>query len=102
MPTLNLKPTHKMVKDYCTALEGFVQLGMRHEGTARTEALGIDGLPYLCGRLMPLDEATTRTMTTKPLATRGSQLYRAFGVSDHVSRSLEHGMGRALRPKGDA
>ena len=35
MSTLNLKPTHKPVKDYYAALERFAQLGVRHESAVR-------------------------------------------------------------------
>ena len=35
MPTPNLKPTHKSVKDYYAALERFAQLGVRHESAVR-------------------------------------------------------------------
>ena len=35
MPALNLKPTHKSVKDYYAALERFAQLGVRHESAVR-------------------------------------------------------------------
>ena len=36
MPTLNLKPTHKSVKDYYAALDRFANLGVTHETAVRT------------------------------------------------------------------
>ena len=35
MPVLNLKPTHKVVKDYYGALERFARLGVTHESAVR-------------------------------------------------------------------
>ena len=35
MPTLNLKPTHKVVKSYYAALDRFAQLGVMHESAVR-------------------------------------------------------------------
>ena len=35
MPTLNLKPTHKSVKDYYAALDDFARLGVTHETAVR-------------------------------------------------------------------
>lgn len=47
MATLNLKPTHKAVRDYYAALEGFAQLGVRHEGAVR---VAFQGLLEHCAR----------------------------------------------------
>ena len=41
MPSLNLKLTYKAIKDYCTALEGFARLGVRHEGAMRATFQGL-------------------------------------------------------------
>ena len=35
MPTINLKPTHKAVKDYYAELDQFAELGVSHEGAVR-------------------------------------------------------------------
>ena len=36
MPTLNLKPTHKPIKDYYAALDQFNRLGVTHETAVRS------------------------------------------------------------------
>ena len=36
MPTLNLKPTHKPVRQYYEALGAYAELGVRHEGAVKT------------------------------------------------------------------
>ena len=47
MPALNLKPTHKAVKDYYAALAAFAQLGVTHEGAVRA---AFQRLLEHCGR----------------------------------------------------
>ena len=47
MPKLNLKPTHKAVKDYYKALEQFDRLGFVHESTVRS---AFQNLLASCGR----------------------------------------------------
>ena len=47
MPKLNLKPTHKAVKDYYSALEQFDRLGLVHESTVRS---AFQNLLTWCGR----------------------------------------------------
>ena len=47
MPKLNLKPTHKAVKDYFMALEQFDRLGLVHESTVRS---AFQNLLASCGR----------------------------------------------------
>ena len=36
MPTLNIKPTHKPIKNYYTELEEYAKVGAEHEGAVRT------------------------------------------------------------------
>ena len=36
MPTLNIKPTHKPIKNYYTELEAYTKIGAEHEGAVRT------------------------------------------------------------------
>ena len=36
MPTLNIKPTHKPIKNYYTELQEYAKVGAEHEGTVRT------------------------------------------------------------------
>ena len=36
MPTLNIKPTHKPIKNYYAELEGYMKIGAAHEGAVRT------------------------------------------------------------------
>ncbi|MDE0397511.1 MAG: N-6 DNA methylase [Candidatus Poribacteria bacterium] len=36
MPTLNIKPTHKPIKNYYAELEAYTKIGVEHEGTVRT------------------------------------------------------------------
>ena len=36
MPTLNIKPTHKPIKNYYTELEEYATVGAEHEGAVRT------------------------------------------------------------------
>ena len=47
MPVLNLKPTHKAVKDYYAALERFARLGVTHESAVRA---AFQGLLESCAR----------------------------------------------------
>ena len=36
MPALNIKPTHKPIKNYYTELEEYAKVGAEHEGAVRT------------------------------------------------------------------
>ena len=36
MPTLNIKPTHKPIKNYYAELEAYTKIGAKHEGAVRT------------------------------------------------------------------
>ena len=36
MPTLNIKPTHKPIKNYYAELEAYAKIGVEHEGAVRT------------------------------------------------------------------
>ena len=36
MPTLNIKPTHKPIKNYYAELEAYAKIGAEHEGAVRT------------------------------------------------------------------
>lgn len=36
MPTLNIKPTHKPIKNYYIELEEYAKVGAEHEGAVRT------------------------------------------------------------------
>ena len=47
MTTLNLKPTHKPIKDYYYALDQFDQLGFTHETAVRS---AFQSLLQHCGR----------------------------------------------------
>ena len=47
MTTLNLKPTHKPIKDYYDALNQFDQLGFTHETAVRS---AFQSLLQHCGR----------------------------------------------------
>ena len=35
MPTLNIKPTHKSIKNYYTELKTYAKIGAEHEGAVR-------------------------------------------------------------------
>ena len=35
MPTLNIKLTHKPIKNYYTELEAYMKIGAEHEGAVR-------------------------------------------------------------------
>ena len=47
MTTLNLKPTHKPIRDYYNALDQFDQLGFTHETAVRS---AFQSLLHHCGR----------------------------------------------------
>ena len=47
MATLNLKPTHKPIRDYYDALDQFDQLGFTHETAVRS---AFQSLLQHCGR----------------------------------------------------
>ena len=46
MPTLNIKPTHKPIKNYYTELEEYAKVGAEHEGAVRTAFQNL--LQYYC------------------------------------------------------
>ena len=47
MPTLNLKPTHKAIRDYYTTLQQYEQQGIKHEGAVSSP---FEGLLHACAK----------------------------------------------------
>ncbi len=48
MPTLNIKPSHKTIKNYYVELEKYAQLGAQNEGTVRAAFQSL--LQHYCGQ----------------------------------------------------
>ena len=60
MPTLNLKPTHKPVKTYYTALDQFAQLGITHETAVRAAFQSLlEHCARQCGWTLVLEHAVS-------------------------------------------
>ena len=49
MPTLNIKPTHKPIKNYYTELKAYAKIGAEHEGAVRTAFQNL--LQHYCRQL---------------------------------------------------
>ena len=79
MPDINIKTTHKPIKNYYTELERYAQLGEENEGTVRTAFQNL--LQYYCHRsnLTLLCEKTHYTPEKKRIIPDG-EVVDAFGL----------------------
>ena len=81
MTTLNLKPTHKPIKDYYDALDQFDQLGFTHETAVRS---AFQSLLQHCGRAFNWTLVPEYSMTSLISQTNNSPLIRgARGVKNN-------------------
>ncbi len=96
MPDLNIKPTHKPIRNYYSELKAYAELGAEHEGTVRTAFQNL--LQNYCRRAgLTLVCEKTRTL---PLATGGYKRIRIDGeVVDGYG--LPHGHWEAKDTQDD-
>ena len=92
MPTLNIKPSHKPIKNYYVELEKYAQLGEQNEGTVRAAFQSL--LQHYCGQsdLTLLCEKTHYT-PEKRRVTPDGEIVDTFG--------LPHGHWEAKDTKDD-
>ena len=92
MPTLNIKPSHKPIKNYYLELEKYAQLGEQNEGTVRAAFQSL--LQHYCGQsdLTLLCEKTHYTPEKKRVTPDG-EIVDTFG--------LPHGHWEAKDTKDD-
>ena len=92
MPILNIKPSHKPIKNYYVELEKYAQLGQRNEGTVRAAFQSL--LQHYCGQsdLTLLCEKTHYTSEKKRVTPDG-EIVDTFG--------LPHGHWEAKDTKDD-
>jgi predicted helicase len=71
MPTLNIKPTHKPIKNYYTELEAYTKIGAEHEGAVRTAFQTL--LQHYCRQadLLLVCEKTRYTKTNRRIQLDG-------------------------------
>ena len=71
MPTLNIKPTHKPIKNYYTELEAYTKIGAKHEGAVRTAFQTL--LQHYCRQadLLLVCEKTRYTKTNRRIQVDG-------------------------------
>ncbi len=71
MPTLNIKPTHKPIKNYYTVLEAYTKIGAEHEGAVRTAFQTL--LQHYCRQadLLLVCEKTRYTKTNRRIQLDG-------------------------------
>ena len=80
MTTLNIKPTHKPIRDYYDALDQFDQLGFTHETAVRS---AFQSLLQHCGRAFNWTLVPEHSMTPLIIQTNNSSLIRgARGVKN--------------------
>ena len=79
MPTLNIKPTHKPIKNYYAELETYTKIGEEHEGTVRIAFQNL--LQHYCRQvnLILVCEKTRHTKTNKRIRLDG-EVVDAFGL----------------------
>ena len=79
MPTLNIKPTHKPIKNYYAELEAYTKIGAEHEGAVRTAFQNL--LQHYCRQvdLILVCEKTRQTKTNKRIRLDG-EIVDAFGL----------------------
>ncbi|MDD9975137.1 MAG: N-6 DNA methylase [Candidatus Poribacteria bacterium] len=79
MPTLNIKPTHKPIKNYYTELKEYEKIGAEHEGTVRIAFQNL--LQHYCRQvnLILVCEKTRYTKTNKRIRLDG-EVVDAFGL----------------------
>ena len=79
MPTLNIKPTHKPIKNYYTELKEYEKIGAEHEGAVRIAFQNL--LQHYCRQvnLILVCEKTRQTKTNKRIRLDG-EVVDAFGL----------------------
>ena len=79
MPTLNIKPTHKPIKNYYTELKEYEKIGAAHEGAVRIAFQNL--LQHYCRQvnLILVCEKTRQTKTNKRIRLDG-EVVDAFGL----------------------
>ncbi|MDE0326531.1 MAG: N-6 DNA methylase, partial [Candidatus Poribacteria bacterium] len=79
MPTLNIKPTHKPIKNYYTELKEYEKIGAEHEGAVRIAFQNL--LQHYCRQvnLILVCEKTRYTKTNKRIRLDG-EVVDAFGL----------------------
>ena len=79
MPTLNIKPTHKPIKNYYAELEAYTKIGAEHEGTVRIAFQNL--LQHYCRQvdLILVCEKTRQAKTNKRIRLDG-EVVDAFGL----------------------
>ena len=79
MPTLNIKPTHKPIKNYYAELEAYTKIGAEHEGAVRIAFQNL--LQHYCRQvnLILVCEKTRYTKTNKRIRLDG-EVVDAFGL----------------------
>ncbi|MDE0468337.1 MAG: N-6 DNA methylase [Candidatus Poribacteria bacterium] len=79
MPTLNIKPTHKPIKNYYTELKEYEKIGAEHEGAVRIAFQNL--LQHYCRQvnLILVCEKTRYTKTNKRIRLDG-EIVDAFGL----------------------
>lgn len=61
MPRLNLKPSHKAIRDYYATLQQYTEQGIRHEGAVSSP---FDTLLHACAKQMNATFVPQHTMHT--------------------------------------
>ncbi len=65
MPTLNIKPTHKPIKNYYAELEAYTKIGAKHEGAVRTAFQTL--LQHYCRTVFDNPDFTNRNIIAQEI-----------------------------------